>query len=69
MDKGQKAAITAKYPVGTRVKLISMFDSFAVEAGTTGSIDYIDDAGTLHMKWDDGRTLGLILGIDQFEVI
>ena len=46
-----------------------MLNDKAVEAGTTGSINYIDEAGTLHMKWDNGRTLGLILGIDQFEVI
>ena len=25
--------------------------------------------GTLHMKWDNGRTLGIVPGEDQFRVI
>ena len=30
---------------------------------------YNDDDGQLHMKWDNGRTLALIYGVDQFETI
>ncbi len=57
------------FPVGTRVRLIQMDDSQAVPSGTLGTVDHIDDDGQLHMKWDNGRTLALIYGVDQFETI
>lgn len=59
-----------KYPVGTRIELISMDDPFnPVPCGTKGSVTFVDDMGTIHMKWDNGRTLALIEGVDDFKVI
>lgn len=58
-----------KYPVGTRIKLIHMDDPFAVPDGTKGTVTYVDDAGQIHMRWDNGRTLALVEGVDEFEVI
>lgn len=56
-----------KYPIGTRLYLIKMDDPYApVPSGTRGSIVYIDDAGQIHMDWDNGRTLPLIPGVDDF---
>ena len=40
-----------------------------IESGTQGTVDCVDDAGTLHMRWDNGRTLGIVPGEDQFKVI
>lgn len=37
-----------------------------VPAGTEGNVEFVDDAGQIHMKWDNGRTLALIPGIDEF---
>lgn len=36
---------------------------------TIGIVDYVDDAGTIHMIWENGSSLGLIEGEDQIEVI
>ena len=57
------------YPVGARVLLHYMNDSRAVPPGTVGTIDHVDDAGTIHVNWDNGRRLGLIVGEDTFEII
>lgn len=37
-----------------------------VPDGTEGNVEFVDDAGQIHMKWDNGRTLALIPGIDEF---
>lgn len=58
-----------KYPVGTRIKLIHMIDTFAVPDGTLGTVAFVDDAGQIHMRWDNGRTLALIEGVDEFVII
>ena len=55
------------YPPGTRIELISMDDPWAaVASGTRGTVRMVDDAGTIHMKWDNGRTLGVVPGEDSF---
>lgn len=55
------------YPKGTRLLLENMNDPFApVPPGTKGTVDFVDDAGQIHMKWDNGRTLALVPGEDSF---
>lgn len=55
--------------LGKRIKLIWMGDSHPVEPQTKGTVDHIDDIGTLHVKWDNGRTLGVIPNEDIFILI
>ena len=40
-----------------------------VPKGTKGIVDFVDDIGTIHMKWETGSSLGLIVGVDEFKVI
>ena len=59
-----------KYPAGTKIRCIEMNDSFhPVPSGTVGTVDHVDDAGTIHMRWENGSSLGLIEGEDRFEVV
>ena len=59
--------IKKTYPPGTRIKLIEMDDPYApVPSGTRGTVMLVDDAGTIHPKWDNGRTLGVIPNVDDF---
>jgi len=56
--------------VGTRIRLKSCPDPYTkLSAGEEGTIKLIDDFGTLHVKWDNGSTLGLVPGVDSWEVI
>lgn len=61
--------IKKMYPKGTKIELISMNDSQAVPSGTHGTVNYVDDTGTIQMTWENGSALGLIVGVDSFKVI
>ena len=66
MDRKMVNFIREQYPPGTRIRLNSMEDPYApILPGTEGEVDYVDDAGQLHMKWDNGRSLALIPGEDN----
>lgn len=42
-----------RYPEGTRICLDHMEDLCPVESGTCGTVRFVDDAGTLHCKFDN----------------
>lgn len=58
--------IKEQYPAGTRIKLGYMNDPDAVPAGTTGTVFLVDSIGQIHVKWDNGRTLPVVWGVDSF---
>lgn len=44
-------------------------DSRPVASGTRGTVNCVDDIGTIHIKFDDGRGLGIIPGVDSFRML
>lgn len=55
------------YPEGTRIELINMNDPFSpIAKGMRGTVDFIDDAGQIFMKWDNGHGLAIVPGVDEF---
>ena len=58
--------IQSNYPPGTRILLNHMEDQWAVPSGTRGTVEHVDDAGQIHPKWDNGRTLAIIPQVDSF---
>ena len=53
------------YPSGTRIELIHMDDPYSpVPDYTRGTVKFVDDAGQLHMTWDNGRTLAVNTEVD-----
>ena len=70
MDRKMVSFIKEQYPSGTRIRLNSMEDPYApIAPGTEGVVDFVDDIGTIHMKWDNGRSLGIVPGEDSFSVL
>ena len=58
-------ALRKRYPKGTRVVLVRMNDTYTkLRPGDLGTVEFIDDAGTLFCRWDNGSTLGVVFGED-----
>ena len=60
-----------KYPRGTRIRLIHMFEEMAqaVPAGTIGIVTNVDYVGTIRVAWETGSSLGLIPEVDELEIV
>lgn len=54
---------------GKRIKCIHMMDEYPVLSGELGTVDCVDDMGTIHVNWDNGRRIGLIPEEDQYELV
>lgn len=54
---------------GKRIRCVEMNDIEPIESGTEGTVVKVDSIGTIHVQWDNGRTLGIIPKIDKFEFI
>lgn len=57
------------YPVGAKVELVRMDDVQAPPVGTKGVVEFIDDIGTIHVKWENASSLGVVYGEDLCKVI
>jgi len=69
-NRNQVERIKNMYPIGTRIELLSAMDDIqGIDKGIKGTVIGVDDIGTIHMKWDNGRSLGLIPGEDSFKVL
>ena len=44
-------------------------DPRPIQSGMRGTVEVVDDIGTVHCRFDDGRRLGLIEGEDDFRVL
>ena len=56
-----------EYPPGTRILLLHMGDDpRPVEDNMRGTVEFVDDIGTIHCGFDNGRSLGIVPGEDSF---
>lgn len=62
------ARLREEYPPGTRVELIEMCDPYRnMPAGLKGTVDHVDDAGGIHISWENGSSLAALHGIDRIK--
>ncbi|MDU4960027.1 MAG: DUF4314 domain-containing protein [Sporomusaceae bacterium] len=53
-----------QYPAGTRVELARMNDEQAPPIGTHGTVNGVDDLGSIMVSWDNGGSLSVVYGED-----
>lgn len=58
------------HPHGTRIELVRMNDPYSsLKTGDKGTVEFIDDIGTIFCNWDNGSTLGVVYGEDAVKII
>ena len=69
-DREFAESMKRRYPEGTRIVLDRMGDDpRPIPPGTKGTVIHVDDIGTVHCSFDNGRQLGLVPGEDSFHKI
>ena len=69
-SREQVERLKQQYPKGTKICCDYMSDDpNPIAPGTVGKVMYVDDIGTLHCAFDNGRQLGLVPGVDSFHVV
>lgn len=69
VDEKMVRKMKETYPAGTRIVLDHMgYDPRPIEPGTKGTVRHVDDMGTVHCDFDNGRRLGLVPGEDSFHI-
>lgn len=69
-SRSQVEAVKKSFPVGMRVECVQLDDPYtSVYPGEKGTVSHVDDTGTIHVRWDNGRMLGAILGVDYVRAI
>ncbi|MBR3592852.1 MAG: DUF4314 domain-containing protein [Clostridia bacterium] len=71
IDKKALENLRKQYPPGTRVELVKMKDPYNTKLtpGSKGTVVNVDDIGTIHISWDCGSSLGVVLGEDDYTTI
>ena len=68
MTQERIEAMRRRYPPGTEVTLNSMEGESHMPPGLKGKVDMVDDAGQIHVNWENGSSLALVPGVDSFHI-
>lgn len=69
-SKGVVERLRRMYPTGTRIELVSMNDPFTkLMPGEQGTVQFVDDIGTIFVNWGCGSGLGVAYGEDVIRKI
>lgn len=65
LDETILRQLRARYPQGTLVEMVKMDDPYTTLCpGDRGTVVFVDDAGGIHINWNNGSTLAAIAGVD-----
>ena len=69
-SKATVEARRARYPKGARIELVSMSDPYReMSFGLRGTVNFVDDTGTVFADWDNGSSLGAVYGEDKIRLL
>lgn len=56
------------FPAGSRVELLEMDDVQAPPVGTKGTVQGVNDLGSIMVNWDTGSSLSVVYGVDRCRI-
>lgn len=65
LSREELRKLRKEYPAGARVELIKMDDAQAPPVGTQGTVQGVDDIGSVLVQWDNGSQLNVVYGEDE----
>ena len=67
ISKETLESLRKTYTEGSRVELLHMDDPYnkILVPGCKGTVKFVDDTGTIHVRWDCGSSLGVVYGEDS----
>jgi hypothetical protein len=55
---------------GKRIELVETLDPWShLKPGDKGTVEFVDDLGTIFVDWDNGCGLGLVPGEDEYKFL
>ena len=71
ISNAERIVLRNMYPPGCRVELEDMeADPYVkLSPGDLGTVQFVDDAGQIHVSWDCGHSLAMVFGVDHCRCI
>jgi len=70
ISKAALEARRARYKPGVRVELVRFEDPYSsLKPGDRGTVEFLDDTGSVHIKFDNGSSLGVLYGVDEIRLV
>lgn len=71
ISNAERIVLRNMYPPGCRVELEDMeADPYVkLSPGDLGTVQFVDDAGQIHVSWDCGHSLAMVFGVDHCKCV
>lgn len=70
VDAATVALRKRNFTYGLAVRCLACHDPSGPSlAGARGTVLWVDDTGTVFVRWDDGRVLGMLVDVDVIELL